>query len=107
MTSIMERIEELESKGFKRWQKGTMDRMYINASSLGLECDYYKTGNIRSASFNGHDVSNSEGYRIKAAKTYIDLVKGELVSDNDYCFEAAAQLIGLGNYRFGDNRATI
>lgn len=107
MTNLMDRIAELEAMGFKRWQKGNMDRMYINSGVLGLVCTYYKTGNIHTARFNDYDISNSEGYRIKAAKTYIDLVRGELVSDNDYCFEAAAKLIGLEGYRFGDTRATI
>ena len=50
---ITERIEELTAMGFKRWQKSGMDRMYINASTLGLICTYYKSGNISSAEFAG------------------------------------------------------
>ena len=52
--SIVERIDELTAMGFKRWQKNGMDRMYINASTLGLRCEYYKTGNVR----------NGESFRI-------------------------------------------
>lgn len=66
-------IERLINLGFKRWQKGSFDRLYIDARYLGLECEYYNTGNIRNAEFNGEPISNSEGYRMKAAKTYIDV----------------------------------
>jgi hypothetical protein len=34
----------LAAKGFKRWTKEGMDRMYIGAHALGLSCDYYNTG---------------------------------------------------------------
>lgn len=87
---VAERIEELEQLGFKRWQKGTMDRLYINAWNLGLECAYYKTGSIKDAWFNGESISNSEGYRMKAAKTYIDVKTGRVYSDN-YSLEQAAK----------------
>lgn len=90
-----ERITELESKGFKRWQKGNLDRLYINAAQLGLICTYYKTGNIHTAEMNGVLVSNSEGYRIKAAKTFVDVKTGKLYSDNEYCKDAAAALAGI------------
>ena len=88
-----ERIGALEAKGFKRWQKGKMDRLYINAKELGLECTYYNTGNIRSASFNGERISNSEARRIRDAKTYIDVATGELHSTNWMCEEAAEALM--------------
>lgn len=90
-----DRIAELETKGFKRWQKGNFDRLYINASQLGLVCNYYKTGNIKYAEMNGEHVSNSEGYRIKAAKTFVDVKTGKLYSDNYYCRKAAAELTGI------------
>lgn len=92
---IMDRIDELTAMGFNRWTKGTMDRMYINARELGLVCTYYKTGNISSAEFGGYHISNSEGYRMKAAKTYIDLNRKCLVSDNADLAAAAAALIGV------------
>lgn len=60
-------------RGGKRWQKGNMDRIYFNATALGLECNYYKTGNISDAFWNGERVSNCEGRRMMAAKTYIDV----------------------------------
>ena len=94
-------ISELESKGFKRWQKGTFDRMYVNASVLGLECTYYKTGNISSAAFNGEHISNSEGYRLKAAKTYIDLTKNTIVSDSPMLAAEVAKIMGI-EYSYGE-----
>ena len=97
----MKSIEELTKMGFKRWQKNGMDRMYINASTLGLICTYYKTGNISGAEFNGERVSNSEGYRLKSSKTYIDLKLKRLVSDSARLAAAAAELIGA-DYSYGD-----
>lgn len=87
-----ERIKELEELGFTRWQKGNMDRLYINAEMLGFECIYYKTGNIKSAWFQGDEISNSEGYRMKAAKTYIDVKTGVCYSDNNQLKKAAEEL---------------
>ena len=98
---ITDRIEELEAKGFKRWQKNGMDRMYINASALGLICTYYKTGNISSAEFNGQPISNSNARGLKAAKTYIDLNNKRIVSDSARLAAAAADLIGV-EYSYGE-----
>lgn len=89
------RITELTSKGFKRWTKGNLDRLYINAAQLGLECGYYNTGNIKWATFNGEDISNCQARRYKAAKTYIDIKTDRVVSDYDVLAEAAAEIAGL------------
>ena len=91
MTDMM--IAKLEAKGGKRWIKGSMDRMYFNATVLGLELAYYKTGNIRDASFRGTGLSNSMGGRYKAAKTYIDLATGDVHSDFDCLADAVRELI--------------
>ena len=77
-----EMITALEKKGFNRWTKGNMDRLYINAGQLGLECGYYNTGNIKWAEFCGNSISNCEARRMKAAKTYIDINTGKAHSDN-------------------------
>ena len=77
-----EKILNLESKGFKRWQKGNLDRLYINALQLGLVCEYYKTGNIRNAYFDGVGISNCEARRMKSAKTFIDVKTGSVYSDS-------------------------
>jgi hypothetical protein len=92
MALTEEKIARLEEKGFKRWTKGNMDRLYINASMLGLNCEYYNTGNIRSAWFNGASISNCEARRMKAAKTYIDIKAGTVYGDNNSLKEAAEKL---------------
>ena len=89
------KIKELENKGFKRWTKGNMDRMYINAAQLGLVCTYYNSGNISHAEFNGEKVSNSQGYKLKAAKTFVDVKTGRIHSDSATLKEAAEQLAAI------------
>ena len=78
ITINAETIANMEAKGFNRWSKGNMDRMYINCQSYGCEFDYYNTGNIRFARFQGETISNAEGYRFKSTKVYVDLKTGEL-----------------------------
>lgn len=90
-----ERIAELEAKGFKRWTKGSLDRLYINAAQLGLTVTLYKTGNIHSAEFRGASISNAQARRYKAAKTYIDINTGNAISDYDELAEAAKQIAGI------------
>ncbi len=92
---VKDRIEELEEKGFSRWTKGNLDRLYINAAQLGLVCSYYKTGNVSSAYFNGVSISNAEARRMKGSKTFIDIKSGKVYSDNEMLGKAAAELAGL------------
>lgn len=86
-------IAALETKGFNRWTKGTMDRLYINPTRIGLELYYYNTGNVSSAYLNGERISNTCGREMKAAKCYIDIATGECVSDYDVFVEAMQQLL--------------
>lgn len=90
-----ELIKALEAKGFKRWQKNGMDRMYINGGALGLVCWYYKSGNIQAAELDGEKISNSKARVLKNAKTYIDLKRGLIVSDDEVLARKAAELSGL------------
>ena len=85
-------IAKLESKGFSRWTKGNMDRLYINAQYLGYEAETATTA----AKLNGEYISKSEARRITNAKTYIDLKDDTLHSDgywNDDLKNAAQALI--------------
>lgn len=91
----MKTVEELTELGFNRWTKNGMDRMYINAKALGLDCSYYHTGNICGAEFRGEHVSNSEARRMQAAKTYIDLKTGKVHSDNYTLLREAEELAGI------------
>ncbi len=49
--------------GGKVWVAGDKNRIYFNslAELLGLKCDFYKTGNVSSATLNGASISNSKG----------------------------------------------
>ena len=96
MEQTKKTIEELEELGFKRWTKGNMDRMYIDARNLGLEVDYYKTGNVCAATFDGYRISNCEARRLLAAKTYIDLKTGKVHSNHRWLAEPDAELAGFG-----------
>lgn len=70
-------IDALEKKGFNRWTKGNMDRLYFNIEKSGdLELDYYKSGNLRSADLDGERISNAEACRLLAVKCFIDLKNG-------------------------------
>ena len=85
-------IQKLEEAGFKRWTKDTYDRLYINATSLGLEYETYKSGSIRSATFNGEEISNSRAGRMLAMKMYIDVATGELHTTNGKGVQVDADL---------------
>ena len=76
-----EMIQKAIEMGGKRWQKGTMDRIYFNASTLGLECAFYKSGNVSSATFNGKDISNGKAGWLRYGKTYIDVETWEAKGD--------------------------
>lgn len=65
-------IEKAIEKG-NRWTKGRFDRIYFNWEQMGLEVEYYNTGNISSATWKGEEISNSEAYRIAGCKVWIDV----------------------------------
>lgn len=88
-----EQITKLEEKGFKRWQKPGIDRLYINATTLGLECDYYKTGNIKYAEFCGEQISNSRARDYKAAKTYINVENGRIFGTHERLTNKAQEIL--------------
>lgn len=88
-----ELIAALENKGFKRWTKGDMDRLYIDPTCIGLELEFYKTGNVSNAYLNGERISNTRGREMKAAKCYIDITAGKCVSSYDVFVEAMEQIL--------------
>lgn len=95
---MMNRIAELESKGFKRWQKNGMDRMYVNADMIGLDED--------AATFNGKKISNSQVREMKTAKTYIDLNKNTICSDSVMLAAAVADMLDV-DYSYGSKTIAI
>lgn len=87
-------VAKLIAKGGKRWTKGKYDRIYFGATKLGLEVEYYNTGNVRRGYFNGEPMlSNSETRRYLSAENYINVNTGEIVSDYDCLGKALAELV--------------
>lgn len=67
-------VEALEKKGFSRWTKGDMDRLYFNIQRSGhMEVDHYNTGNISYASVDGEEISHRFAGQILSVKCFIDL----------------------------------
>ena len=92
MTETM--IDKLTTKGFSRWTKDAMDRLYINANDLGLYTDHYKSGSICYASFNGEEISHAHALRMLGAKIWIDVETGALHSKYaEDCLVEAAKAI--------------
>lgn len=91
-------IEKLVAMGFKRWQKNGMDRLYVNATILGLD--------MESNLFDGEKISGSLARTLKNAKTYIDLVKNEIHSDSCMLAAAVAKLLDI-EYSYGEETIAI
>lgn len=75
-----EQIDALEGIGFNRWTKYGKDRLYITYKVLGLEFDFYKTGNISSAKLDGEKISNYQANKLRGqlGQSYIDIETGAL-----------------------------
>lgn len=92
-----EQIEALQGMGFRRWTKYGKDRLYANAEAIGLELDYYKTGNISDAMLNGEQISNCKARKILSAIDggYIDILTGKIscysMSGREYIEDAIAR----------------
>jgi hypothetical protein len=76
-------ITKLEEAGATRWTKYGKDRMYLSRigdALMGLELDFYKSGNICSAWLNNEKISNRESFRVSEAysRAYIDLASGKV-----------------------------
>lgn len=84
---------ELERLGFKRWTKGDMDRMYIDAFDLGLRVFYDEKIQPKEASMNDVVIPLTQGLRLKEAKTYLDLTTMTVVSVDELLATTAANLI--------------
>lgn len=98
-------IEALEKKGFNRWTKGNMDRLYINPTQIGLYLEHYNTGNVRYAELNGEPISNTRGREMKSAKCYIDIATGDCVSDYDVFVEAMQALLAEAEAELAEEEA--
>ncbi|MCM1225591.1 MAG: hypothetical protein NC548_65230 [Lachnospiraceae bacterium] len=80
-TITQENLNALIEMGANRWTKGGHDRLYLSGCGdklIGLECDYYKSGNVSCATLNGEKISNAEVFRVRNTydRAYIDLKDG-------------------------------
>lgn len=85
ITITAETIAKLESAGFNRWIKGGMDRLYIDAETLGLEVKVSRSGKALSEGiWCGSEVYKQEATEILASKVWIDVATGELHVVSDF-----------------------
>ncbi|MUL61063.1 MULTISPECIES: hypothetical protein [unclassified Mycolicibacterium] len=70
-------------------------RLYVQnlADLIGLDVDYYKSGNISSAALDGQAISNAEAGRILAAKVWIGVADGQVRVDGFTANSITAQEI--------------
>lgn len=76
-----DKIRFLEQRGFKRWRKGNLDRLYIDARELGLVIDY-DYGKPVHAALNGTEISAADAMNLREAKTFVPIPGGVAVSDD-------------------------
>lgn len=78
-------IAKLMAAGGTRWSKGGKDRIYFDATTLGLEVERYGTGSVRSAEWQDESISNADARRLLSSKVYVDCADGTLHVDTDFC----------------------
>jgi hypothetical protein len=77
-------IKKFEDAGFKRWTKNNMDRLYIDTTKLGLECDFKRDHEPCLGDWQGKRVSNADCRRIYFSKVYVDVRDGSLHVTSDF-----------------------
>lgn len=92
MKKVVDLLMLLVSLGGKYWEKKDFKRVYFNfeilLKVLGIEVDYYNTGNICSICVDGKKWSNCQGKKLlqtlKGSKVFYDLVSNEWKCDFKY-----------------------
>jgi hypothetical protein len=58
----------------RRWERNGTVRYYINDwhTLVGLDVEFYGTGNVRSATFQGEPVSNTKATRLLGGRLWIE-----------------------------------
>ncbi len=94
---MQEIIAKLRALGGRLWEKGSYKRIYFSPrlvyENMGLNVQYYNTGNVSGATLAGERISNSEARRIIQAlddcKIYYDLMDGKIYyRGNSFGFKA-------------------
>ena len=92
MKKMVDLLVLLVSLGGKYWEKKDFKRVYFNLEVLlkilGIEVDYYNTGNICSIYVDGDKWSNYQGkkllHTLKGSKVFYDLTSNEWKCDFKY-----------------------
>ena len=82
-------INNLINAGAKRWTKGNMDRLYINASVLIKVIE--DAGRMEDFTWRGI-ISNRYRSQLSSTKTYIDIADGSINTPDRLC-KAAAEIM--------------
>lgn len=81
-------VETMTAIGGNRWQRGDMDRVYLNnwTTLAGLETSRYGTGNISGATYQGDGISNRQAGLIAGAidKVWFDVATGKVQGTYGY-----------------------
>ncbi|MGY0323560.1 hypothetical protein [Limosilactobacillus fermentum] len=76
-----EQVRALIAKGFIRWTKYDMDRLYFDLEKAGLlEIERYKSGRISYSEFQGEAISHSLASKLLGVKVWIDVQTGQMYS---------------------------
>lgn len=84
-TEVVSMKDKLISLGLKVWEKGDMERIYINDSHLesvfGLQLIRYNSGNIFRAYLNGKKISNCKAKKLTCGKKiYFDIKSNQFMN---------------------------
>jgi hypothetical protein len=79
-----EQIARYEDAGFSRWTKRDMDRLYIDTTRLGLECDFKRDHEPCLGDWQGKRVSEADCRRIYFSKVWVDVRDGSLHVASDF-----------------------
>lgn len=74
-------VETMTAIGGNRWTKAGKDRIYLDWERFApLEIDYYKTGNISGAEWDGEHIANRQAGLLLGSirKVYFDVTTGAL-----------------------------
>ena len=83
-TEVVSMQDKLVNLGLKVWEKGDMERIYINSENLkavfGLEISFYKSGSIKKAFLNGEKLSNRQAGLLFKQNVYFDIKANQFVN---------------------------
>ena len=101
----MNAVEKIIKMGGVEWKKGNIHRFYFNNLNkwIELELEYYNTGNISNARYEGSEISNCAAKKIMGdladSKVWFDVsdekfyYKTGFSVKDDYYAEKAARLL--------------